>query len=70
MVATGTTVTWTSIDDATDHTITSGAPMAPEGKFDGRVARAGTFSHTFKEVGTFAYYCKVHPTMVGTVTVR
>lgn len=28
-----------------------------------------TFEQTFTEVGVFAYYCKPHPYMVGTVTV-
>lgn len=28
-----------------------------------------TFGHLFRKVGTFRYYCTVHPTMTGSVTV-
>jgi plastocyanin len=29
----------------------------------------GTFTHTFSQLGDFAYVCRVHPTMTGTVRV-
>ena len=29
-----------------------------------------TFSHTFEQVGTFAYTCRIHPSMNGTVIVQ
>lgn len=28
-----------------------------------------TFGHLFRKAGTFRYFCSVHPTMTGTVTV-
>ena len=28
-----------------------------------------TFSHTFTAAGTYSYFCKLHPTMVGKVLV-
>jgi len=30
---------------------------------------AGTFRYTFTSKGIFPYYCTIHPTMVGVVTV-
>ena len=36
----------------------------------GRIQAAGTFSFTFNEAGTFAYFCSVHPRMVATITVK
>lgn len=30
---------------------------------------AGSYSHTFNNVGSYAYYCRVHPDMTGTVKV-
>lgn len=68
-VAPGTTVTWTNEDDIR-HTATSGEPGAPDGTFavplDGK-GSAGSF--TFADAGTFAYYCEVHESMLGTVVV-
>ena len=66
----GTTVTWTNRDSA-PHTATSGTG----GLFDGVswdspiLGQGDSYSHTFTEVGTFSYTCRVHPSMSGTVTV-
>jgi plastocyanin len=58
-------VTWTN-QDATGHTVT-----ADDGSFDsGTVAPGATFTMTFPTAGTFAYHCKIHPTMTATVTVQ
>jgi plastocyanin len=63
-VAVGTTVDWTN-DDPFDHTIT-----ARDGAFDSGVMAAGdTFSQTFDSPGTYEYFCAIHPSMTGTVTV-
>lgn len=73
-VSVGDTVTWTN-DDSTPHTVTSGSNGQPDGKFDSSpnlnplMAPGDTFEHTFEEIGEFAYYCAVHPNMVGTVSV-
>lgn len=69
--ATGDTVVWTNTDTAA-HTVTQGdannGPVA--GGFDSSLlAPKKTFSHTFDKDGSYAYYCSVHPTMVGMVTV-
>ncbi len=66
-ISVGTTVTWTN-NDSMAHTVTSlsGAPVA----FDsGTVNPGGKFSFTFTAIGTYPYYCKIHPFMLGNVTV-
>lgn len=70
-VKVGTKVTWAN-KDGTGHTTTSGTPSAKDGKWDGELAGStGTFSFTFTQPGTFAYFCQRHPTsMAGTVIVR
>ena len=66
-VAPGTTVTWTNNDSA-PHTVTA---TDPAGAFDSGTLRPGqSFSFTFTQPGTtYAYYCAIHPSMTGTVTV-
>jgi plastocyanin len=34
------------------------------------ITPGATFSHTFNATGTFQYFCELHPTMVGSVTVK
>ena len=69
-VAKGTKVTWTN-KDTTKHTVTSGKDGTKDSKFDGPLAEApGTFSFTFADAGTYAYFCSIHKSMVGTVTVK
>lgn len=68
-VAKGTKVTWTN-KDAVGHTVTSGTPPTKDGKFDGPVAAAGSFSVTFSEAGIFKYFCSIHNSMTGTITVK
>ena len=60
----GTEVTWTNEDPA-DHTVT-----AEDGSFDsGAFGQGKTFSVTFDHSGRVAYFCAIHPTMKGTITV-
>jgi plastocyanin len=76
-VTAGTTVEWVN-DDRFGHTVTSGTRDAPDDAFDERVlgeldaadATGTTASITFDEPGTFAYSCRYHPRMIGTVVVR
>lgn len=63
-VAAGTTVTWTNQDDV-QHTVTFRNGMADSGL----LPHGQTYQYTFASPGTFAYYCAVHPHMVGTVQV-
>jgi plastocyanin len=70
----GDTVIWTN-DDSQPHTVTSGSNGTPDKKFDSSpnfqplLVPKGTFKHTFTEAGDYAYYCGLHPNMVGTVKV-
>jgi len=65
----GATVIWTNVDDI-DHSVTSGVPDAPDGRFDsGLFPLNEQFSHTFLQPGEYPYYCTRHPHMVGVVVV-
>jgi plastocyanin len=69
-VAVGTTIKWTN-KDAITHTVTSGSPGSASGIFDsGNISQNGNFSFTFSQAGTFSYCCKIHPMMIGTITVK
>jgi plastocyanin len=60
----GTTVIWYN-KDSVPHTVT-----ARDKSFDsGSLSRDGSFSFTFKQKGTFEYYCTIHPYMEGKVVV-
>jgi plastocyanin len=67
-VAAGTVV---SIDnrDATTHTLTSGVPDAPDGEFDVEVGGGGTAELQVDDAATYAYFCAIHPDMVGRLEV-
>jgi plastocyanin len=60
----GDKVTWTNNDSVT-HTVTLDDNSADSGD----LAAGATFDHTFTTAGTFAYHCKIHSSMHGTVTV-
>jgi plastocyanin len=63
-VQTGGKVIWLNRDTA-PHTAT-----ADDGSFDtGTIERGKLKSETFKEAGTYPYFCEIHPTMHGTVEV-
>lgn len=67
-VNSGSTVTWTN-NDSVDHTVTSQA--GENYSFDsGIISPDGTYQYTFDNVGTYSYYCTVHPYMTGTVIVQ
>ncbi len=60
----GGKVIWTN-RDSVPHTAT-----AEDGTFDtGAIEQGKLKSETFKEPGTYAYVCEIHPTMHGTVEV-
>ena len=75
----GDTITWTN-KDTMFHTVTSGTgPSDPNAKkqFDSGLSgptalttQGKTFSHKFTTAGEFPYFCQLHPTMVGKVTVK
>ena len=68
-VTKGTTVTFTNNDSAT-HTVTSGANRTKDGKFDQQITGSAEASVKFDTVGTFEYFCQIHASMKGTVTVK
>ena len=63
----GTTVTWIN-KDGDAHTVTAvGAkPLFGSNPLD----TGESFSFTFSQPGTYAYFCKIHPTMKGVVVVQ
>jgi plastocyanin len=64
VVQVGGKVVWQNQDTA-PHTAT-----ADDGSFDtGTIEKGKLGSETFKEAGTFTYFCEIHPTMKGTVEV-
>jgi plastocyanin len=64
VVQVGGKVIWQN-EDTAPHTAT-----ADDGSFDTGILERGKLkSETFKEAGTFPYFCEVHPTMHGTVEV-
>lgn len=60
----GDTIIWTNNDSAS-HTVTgkNGGPAS------GNLKKDQTYSFTFNTVGTFDYYCAIHPSMTGNVVV-
>jgi len=74
-VKVGGTVTWTN-KDTQAHTVVSGTGSTDPNK--GKVFDSGlttliqpgkSFSHTFTAAGTIPYFCQIHPSMVGKITV-
>jgi plastocyanin len=66
-IAVGDTVRWTNFDSFA-HTATSLAG-ATETFDSGNLPNGATFSFTFTAAGDNPYFCKIHPTMRGTITV-
>ena len=68
-VSKGTTVTWVNMDFV-QHTVTSGTEQAPTGLFDSHeLNHMQSFSYTFSTPGTYVYFCDIHPSMTGAITV-
>lgn len=64
VVQAGGKVIWQNQDTA-PHTAT-----ADDDSWDtGTIEKGKLGSATFKEAGTFTYFCEIHPTMKGTVEV-
>ena len=64
-IAAGTTVTWTNRDDI-PHTVASVTKIFRSPPLD----TGETFSYTFRDVGSFEYYCSMHPRMTGRIVVK
>src|SRR6202166_35967 len=66
-VAVGTTVTWINRDDIPHTVVSTDDPKAFKSKV---LDTDEKFSYTFAKVGTFTYFCSVHPKMTGKVVVQ
>jgi len=70
IVEKGKQVTWVN-EDSAFHSVTSGFYGEPTEFFDsGYLDPSESFSVTFDEVGTFDYFCTLHPWMKGQVIVE
>ena len=67
----GKAVKWINNDGA-NHRVVSGDPGSPDGRFDSGTLRTGDeFSFTFDyRTGEFDYYCSLHTSVTGKVTVK
>jgi len=60
----GVIVAWNNKDSVT-HTVTG-----DKGEFDAELSPGRGYGRAFNTPGTFAYHCKIHTTMTGTITVQ
>jgi hypothetical protein len=61
----GTTIVWYNADSVT-HTVT-----ARDNSFDsGNLSPGDTFQYIFERSDELEYYCKIHPSMVGKITIE
>jgi plastocyanin len=66
----GKQVTWVN-EDSAFHSVTSGFYTAPTELFDsGYLDPFESYTLTFDEVGTYDYFCILHPWMKGQVIVK
>jgi len=65
-VPAGTKVVWVNEDDEPHRIASEGGQFAASHALDTNDSYAVTFS----KPGTYAYYCSIHPKMVGTVIVK
>jgi plastocyanin len=63
----GTTVTWINHDDV-PHTVTS--TSRPKLFDSNAMDTDDRFTHEFTTIGTFDYFCAVHPHMTGRIIVK
>jgi plastocyanin len=69
-ITAGTPVTWTNQDDIT-HTVTSGTPGDPDGRFRRPLGGKGaTTTLEFTDPGVYPYFCERHPSMRGEIRVN
>lgn len=61
----GTKVVWTN-PSAAPHTVTGKGHW----KLNKQLPQGGKVTVVFKKVGTYHYYCAIHPFMLGTIVVK
>jgi plastocyanin len=59
-------VVWTNQDEE-PHVITSAGSLFASSK---GLDTSDSYAVTFSKPGTYAYYCSIHPMMVGTIIVQ
>jgi amicyanin len=64
----GDTVVWTNID-AAPHTVSSDVGSTRDELDSPTLGKGDTYSHTFNELGTYAYHCTIHTSMKGKIIV-
>lgn len=70
VITQGNSVTWVN-QDVAFHSVTSGYYGEPTGLFDsGYLDPEGSFTFIFKNIGTYDYFCTLHPWMKGQVIVE
>ena len=67
-ISVGEIVQWTSADFG--HTVTAGTPAAPLTTFNERISAGQSVCVRFDVAGSYPYFCAIHPSMTGTVTVE
>ena len=69
-VKTGTRLAFTNQDDIA-HTVTSGSPEQPDGRFDVRLEGKGAAASVDLWVpGAYPYFCRRHQSMRGEIRVK
>lgn len=66
-VAVGTTVTWTNRDDIPHTVVSADDPKVFKSKV---LDTDEKFSFTFTKVGSYPYFCSIHPKMTAKVIVQ
>ena len=65
-VAAGTRVTWVNRDDVPHQIVSADKRFTPSPVLD----TGQKYVYMFRAPGAYPYFCSIHPTMTGTVTVR
>jgi len=65
VVSAGTRIIWTNTD-SDPHTVDGTKGLWSSDALD----TGNQFARVFKKVGTFSYYCSIHPYMHGTIVVK
>ena len=70
VVEKGKSVTWLN-EDSSFHSVTSGFYPEPSGLFDsGHLDPYQSYTLSFDEIGTYDYFCTLHPWMFAQVIVE
>jgi plastocyanin len=64
----GDSVTWVNSAGAVHSTVSNSNPV--DSWNSGGILDGFNYTHVFRSVGTFQYYCDIHPEMTGSVTVQ